>query len=172
MAAVLALAAFLVALSPLQAPTPRQWMTLRVPESGFAADFPIAPRKQTTSTGGPQWIAELDSGFSAYMITVSDITVERLNSAGAERVLEDAVDGGLKRYPGARVLSRVPMKIGGNSGREFVAVINHEGTLYRIANRVILVHTRLYVVTAIMKEGAIDQAEMDRFLRSVALIAG
>ena len=173
MAAVLALAVFLVTtLSPVDAQSPRQWRQVKFPEHGIAAEFPAEPKTATPAPGQTQWMVELDNGYTAYLVTTSTITAERLRTAGSARVLEDSVDGGLNKFPGARVHSRTTIELGGNPGRQFVASIDVNGTVYRLAARVVLVQTRVYVATAIMRESTMDQAEMDRFLRSLGLISG
>lgn len=164
------LVVLVLSLAPVQADAQRQWTELRLPEYGFRIEFPALAQEGRLENGEIRWAVELDSGWTAYLCSTSEITVERLQSAGSHGVLEGAVEGGLKRFPGAAVLTRSPMEIGGNPGRLLVMRVEVQGTPMRIESRVFLVQRRLYVVTGVVREGT-DRAEMDRFQGSFALIS-
>lgn len=162
--------ALVLALAPGQSDVQRRWTELRLPEYGFRIEFPAPAQAGRLENGEARWAVELDNGWTAYFCSASEITVERLQSAGSHRVLEDSVEGGLQRFPGAAVLSRSAIEIGGHPGREFVFRTDYQGTLMRLESRVFLVQRQLYVLSAVTRDGATDHAEVGRFLASFALI--
>lgn len=148
----------------------RQWTTLRLPEYGFTVEFPAQATEGRLESGEIRWAVELDNGWTAYIVSTSLLAAERVQSAGAQRVLDDAVKGGLARFPDAVVLDDKTVEIGGNPGREFVIKVTVQDQPLVISSRVILVQRRLYVYTAVAKPSH-DQAEVTRFLKSFALIS-
>jgi len=151
--------------------SPRQWTILRLPEYGFSIEFPSVASQGTLENGEIRWAVELDNGWTAYLASTVTLTEERVRTAGTKGVLDGAVEGGRNRFPQGTVLSHTEIQLGGSPGRQFVMQVDVNGTMMRIASRVVLSGRQLYVVTAVQRESAIDQAEMDRFLRSLALIS-
>ena len=160
-----------VCLAQATAPSPRQWTEVRSPDDGFRVEFPSAATRSVPGPDRQKWAVELDNGFTAYLFETMDITAERLQTAGSARVLDDAVAGGIANLPGAKVLHRGVIELGGNAGRELSLSAVHTGTAMRVTSRVFLVGTRLYMLIAVGKEEGLDLAEADRFLKSFALIS-
>lgn len=172
--AVLALDASAVAQAPPpqvpQPMSPRQWTVLRLPEYGFSIEFPAPANEGRLDSGEIRWAVELDNGWTAYIVSTSEIPLARVQSAGPLGVLDGAVKGGLAKFPDAVVLADSAITIGGSSGRAFTIRIEMQGTPLIISSRVVLVQQRLYVYTAVVKTNH-DQTEVDRFLKSFSLIS-
>lgn len=153
------------------APSPRNWNEVRSPEHGFRVEFPAAAAQSEPAPGRLKWSVELDNGFTAYLFETTAITTERLQTAGSARVLDDSVAGGIAKLPGAAVLHRGPIEVGGNQGRELTMRAVVDGTALRLKCRVFLVGTRLYTLVAVSKDEGLDFPEADRFLKSFGLIS-
>lgn len=149
----------------------RQWSEVRSPEYGFTVDFPAAAVRSEPAPGRQKWAVELDNGFTAYLFETMTITQERLQTAGSATVLDDAMAGGIAQLPGATVLHRGFIEVGGNPGRELSMTAVQGGTALRVTCRMFLVGTRLYMLVAVAREEGRDVAEIDRFLKSFALIS-
>ncbi|HEX6322468.1 MAG TPA: hypothetical protein VFZ36_01980 [Vicinamibacterales bacterium] len=160
-----------ICLSQAAAPSPRHWTEVRSPDHGFRVDFPAAAVRSEPVPGHQKWAVELDNGFTAYLFETMTITTERLQSAGSAKVLDDAVAGGIGNLPGATVLQRGVLELGGNPGRALSLSAVSAGTRLRVTSRIFLVGTRLYMLVAVGKEEGLDLAETDRFLTSFALIS-
>lgn len=151
--------------------SPRQWTVLRLPEYGFMVEFPAIANQGNLENGEIRWAVELDNGWTAYLVSTVTLTEERVRTAGPKGVLDGAVEGGRNRFPQGTILSHTEIQLGGSPGREFVMQVNLDGTMMRIASRVVLSGRQLYVLTAVQRESALDQREIDRVLRSLALIS-
>ena len=157
--------------APSQPISARQWTVLRLPQYGFSVEFPGIANEGRLENGEIRWGVELDNGWTAYLISTVTLTEERVRTAGPKGVLDGAVEGGRNRFPQGTVLSHTEIHLGGSPGREFVMQVDLDGTPMHIASRVVLSGRQLYVVTAVQKQSALNQAEIDRFLRSLALIS-
>jgi hypothetical protein len=151
--------------------SPRTWTEVRSPEHGFRVEFPAATVHSEPAPGRLKWAVELDNGFTAYLFETMALTTERVQTAGSARVLDDAVAGGIGKLPGATVLQRGVIELGGNPGRELAMRAVYDGTAMRVTCRVFLVGTKLYMLVAVGKEEGLDHAETDRFLKSFGLIS-
>lgn len=155
-----------------QPKSPRNWTELRVPEEGFRVEFPAAPRNTNTVEGAAKsWAVELDNGYTAYLLSFSDLDPDHVRRTGAQGVLDGGVKGGTDRFPGAVTVSHTSIQVGGHPGRELQLKVTFENQPYRVLARMFLIERRLYVFTAISSEGKTDNQEVSRFLDSFALIA-
>lgn len=170
-AALLCLVVSAHAQQPPQPRSPRQWTVLRLPEYGFSMEFPGVADQGKLENGEIRWAVELDNGWTAYLVSTTTLTEQRVSTAGPKGVLDGAVEGGRNRFPQGSILSHTEIQLGGSPGREFVMQVDLNGTMMRIASRVVLSGRQLYVATAVQRESALDQPEIDRFLRSLALIS-
>lgn len=152
--------------------TPRQWTVLRSAEFGFSIDMPapVGP----PSRGAPAhagWTLSLDGDTTAYLIGVVEIAETRLRTVSPAELLDNAVKGGLDRVPGGVIVGQSDVTLDGYPGRETLIEAPSQPSPLIMRTRMFIVGKWLYILTAVATPSSVDPAEVDRFLRSFALIS-
>ncbi len=159
--------------APQAAEAPAAWLAFAPKDGSFSAQFPGAPEESVEPTDGPtgkvdmhQFAVERPTG-SAYMASYTDFPVPPGTAEeNKQRLL--AIEKAALESARATLIGEKEIAVNGIAGREYVAkmAVPEEVTTY---TRVFLRGSRLFQFMALLPSGTSEEADVRRYLDSVAL---
>lgn len=148
----------------------QQWLEHRPPDAGYRVEFPAAPKVSKENIDTP--VGKAVVTFAEYekagdFVLLATYIVYPSGPPDPQVFLDGARDSALKNA-NARLREEKQLTVGGKPARRMV--VEMPDTLIGVA-LVVLDGNRLYNTMAVVPHGEVNSADVERFLKSFALVA-
>ena len=160
------------------APTVGQndWVSVKPENAGAEVRMPVKPvhRERSFEAVRDQTVTvNMYSGTTpdkkkSFVFAYHDVFEEIRDKKQEKLILDGAVEGAKGPYIGDLVSDQEIMK-DLNRGRDFTIIVNQNGNLVKIKQRVLLVGQRLYQLNVVSAKEDFDESEANKFLNSLEL---
>ena len=152
------------------------WFTVKPDEARATVRMPVEPVHRTRSfeadRGQPliinMYLGTTPDKHKTFVFAYHDVFQKIRGKKHEKKVLDGAVEGAKGPYLGDLITDREIIK-DGNRGRDFTIIINQNGSLIKIKQRVLLVEQRLYQLNVVCAQAEFDDIEANKFLDSLDL---
>ena len=152
------------------------WLTVKPDDARAAVRMPYAPvhrqRPFEAVRGQPSniqmYLATTPDKKKSFVFAYHDLSEKIRDKKHEKTVLDGAVEGAKGPYLGDLITHKEIVK-DGNRGRDFTFIVNQNGSLIKIKQRVLLVKQRLYQLNVVCAQAEFDELEANRFLDSFDL---
>ena len=152
------------------------WFTVKPDQAGAAVQMPIQPvlRKRPFEAvhGRPStinmYLGTTADKKKSFVFAFHDISEKIRDKKHEKKILDGAVVGAKGPYLGDLISDKEIIK-DRNRGRDFTIIVNQNGSLIKIKQRVLLVGQRLYQLNVVCAQADFDDAEAIKFLDSLVL---
>lgn len=152
------------------------WFTVKPDQARAKVRMPVEPvhRKRSFEAvrGQPltinMYLGTTEDKKKSYVFAYHDL-IEIIRGKKHEKtVLDGAVEGAKGPYLGDLISDKEIIK-DGHRGRDFTIIVNQNGSLVKIKQRVLLVEQRLYQLNVVCAQAEFDEIEANQFLDSLEL---
>jgi len=154
------------------------WFTVKPDKARAAVRMPVEPvhRKRAFEAvrGQPltinMYLGTTPDKKKSFVFAYHDVFEKIRGKKHEKTVLDGAVEGAKGPYLGDLITNKEIIK-DGNRGRDFTIIVNQNGSLVKIKQRVLLVEQRLYQLNVVCAQAEFDDIEANKFLDSLDLDA-
>ena len=156
--------------------TEDNWLTVKPENAGAAVRMPFEPihRQRPFEAVRDQpsnihmYLATTPDKKKSFVFAYHDLNEKIRDKKHEKTVLDGAVEGAKGPYLGDLIIHKEIVKEG-NRGRDFTIIVNQNGSLIKIKQRVLLVKQRLYQLNVVCAQADFDELEASKFLDSFIL---
>ena len=169
---------FLLTCLPLQedGASGDNWLSVKPDDAHATVRMPFEPvhrqRPFEAVRGQPSniqmFLATTPDKKKSFVFAYHDLLDKIRDKKHEKTVLDGAVEGAKGPYLGDLITHKEIVK-DGNRGRDFTIIVNQNGRLIKIKQRVLLVKQRLYQLNVVAAQAEFDELEANKFLESLQL---